>query len=118
MAVTLYRCSKCRGLFNSVFEPNKLCRDCKLQQSGFQSQGGRGEVTVVEPEKPMGGGGIVQQQVNAFSSEQEKYPGAFLQNVGMSGGFNQQGQQNFSPRALGAGKSAPDPTAAQQIEAR
>ena len=32
MAVTLYRCSKCRGLFNSVFGTgeNQVCRDCKF----------------------------------------------------------------------------------------
>ncbi len=40
MGVTLYRCQKCRGLFNAVFEPMKLCRDCKLNQfSGGTSKG-------------------------------------------------------------------------------
>jgi len=61
MAVTLYRCSKCRGVFNSVWDTasGRLCRDCKLQTLGYQPEGGKpaGEqVKIVED--IMGGGSL------------------------------------------------------------
>ena len=59
MAVTLYRCSKCRGVFNSVWDTasGRLCRDCKLQTLGYQPEGGKPaseQVKIVED--TMGGG--------------------------------------------------------------
>lgn len=51
MGVTLYRCSRCKGLFNSVFGTgeNQLCRACKTGDSaGSSGQLASSSVTIVE----------------------------------------------------------------------
>lgn len=115
MAVTLYRCQKCRGLFNAVFEPNKWCRDCKLNQtSGGTSKSslantftvltGAEELTIIEPEEAMSGskssaiGGPIGDAQNVFAQQQAAQYQQGLQNaaslMGLMGG--QSSLQNFS----------------------
>lgn len=55
MAVTLYRCSQCNGVFSAVYDagPNrKLCRGCKFSGFGASSDAAKKgeEVTIVEPD--------------------------------------------------------------------
>jgi len=74
MAVTLYRCSKCRGVFNSVFDTfgGRLCRDCKLIASGY---GGEVKFAPAEQVKIVGDeeetvGGIGVQSAVGLQKEQ------------------------------------------------
>ena len=106
MAVTLYRCSKCRGLFNTVFEPLKMCRDCKLQQtSGGTSRASLrtlemldddSEVTIVEPEETVGGGKAGQAIGGPIGDAQEVFAQQYAQNqASRLGGLMGSGQQGI-----------------------
>lgn len=116
MAVTLYRCQKCRGLFNAVFEPNKWCRDCKLNQtSGGTSKSslantftvltGAEELTIIEPEEAMSGskssaiGGPIGDAQNVFAQQQaQQYQQGLQSAAGLQGLMGASGQTANPPQ--------------------
>jgi hypothetical protein len=105
MAVTLYRCSKCRGLFNTVFEPLKMCRDCKLNQtSGGTSRASlrtsegvaeNEDVRIVEPEGDSMGGGKASAAIGGPIGDAQSDLSNAINEVTYQA-FMARGQQNFS----------------------
>lgn len=58
MAVYVYRCAKCRGLFNTVIQG--LCRACKTGDAGASaSPAGSNEVNIIENSDPGSTGAVV-----------------------------------------------------------
>jgi hypothetical protein len=96
MAVTLYRCSKCRGVFNSVWDTpsGRLCRDCKLQILGYQTQGGKPAVEQVKIVEDIMGGGKAGAAIGGNIGDAESL-------------FEQQAYQQ-SPQSLNVGLAGTD----------